>query len=58
MIDPNWEGFVDPESNTNHYLSKIEAQNRSSFISDVNYLLIMGLRKGGETFNGRVVIDY
>ena len=39
--------FVDPGFDTNHYLTKIEAANRSSFVSDVDYTLIMGLVKGG-----------
>ena len=24
-IDPNWQGFQDPDYDTNHYLTKIEA---------------------------------
>ena len=54
----NWAGFEDPDSNTNHYLTKIEAKNRSEFVSDVSYLLTLGLAKGGQTFNGKVTIDY
>lgn len=50
--------FTDPDYETNHYLTKIEAANRSEVISDVNYTLIMGLVKGGGTFNGKVTIDY
>jgi len=58
VIDPNWPGFEDPSFNSNHYLSKIEANSRSQYVSDVNYLLALGFVKGGETFHGKVTIDY
>ena len=58
VVDPNWPGFEDPSFNTNHYLSKIEANSRSQYVSDVNYLLALGFVKGGETFHGKVTIDY
>lgn len=57
--DPSWTGiFEDPDYNTNHFLTKVEAVNRSQLLSDVNYTLTLGLTKGGETFRGKVVIDY
>jgi len=58
VIDPNWPGFDDPSSKDNHYLSKVEAYSRSQYVSDVNYLLTLGFVKGGETFCGKVTIDY
>jgi len=57
-IDPNWEGFTDPFYKTNKYLSKIEAASRSELISDVNYTLALGLLKGGESFTGKVTIEF
>ena len=57
--EPNWTGiFEDPEYSSNHFLTKIEAKNRSELVSEVNYTLTLGLVKGGETFHGKVVIDY
>ena len=50
--------FEDPEYSSNKYLSKIEAENRSQVVSDVSYVLALGLIKGGTTFNGKVTIDY
>jgi len=34
------------------------AKNRSSLLSDVNYVIALGLAKGGETFHGKVTIDW
>ena len=34
---PDWAGFTDPDFESNHYLTKKEAENRSTLISDVNY---------------------
>jgi len=45
--DPNWPGFEDPNFSENRYLSKIEASSRGQLVSDVNYLLTLGLMKGG-----------
>ena len=28
-VDPEWEGFTDPEYKSNKFLSKVEAENRS-----------------------------
>ena len=50
--------FTDPTYETNHYLTKVEAYNRSKVVSDVSYTLVMGLVKGGGTFHGKVTIDY
>ena len=50
--DTNWLGFTDPAFDTNHYLTKDEAVSRSKLVSDVNYVLVLGLLKGGKTFNG------
>jgi len=55
---PNWAGFTDPDFASNHYITKTEAKNRNSLVSDVNYLIALGLVKGGETFNGKVTIDW
>lgn len=51
-------GFEDPDFGTNHYLTKVEAQSRSNLVSDVSYTLALGLVKGGETFSGKVTIDW
>ena len=56
--EEEWLGFEDPEYSSNKYLSKIEAENRSQVVSDVSYVLALGLIKGGTTFNGKVTIDY
>lgn len=48
----------DPAYDTNHYLSKIEAYYRGDLVSDVSYDLVLGLVKGGKTFNGKVLINY
>ena len=56
--DSNWEGFSDPDYATNHYLTKAEAQSRSTLVSEVNYTLALGLVKGGQTFHGKVTIDW
>ena len=57
--DPSATGiFEDPGYSTNHFLTKVEAINRKELVSDVNYTLIMGLVKGGETFRGKVTIDF
>ena len=56
--DSNWAGFTDPAFDTNRYLTKLEAESRSKLVSDVNYVLVLGLLKGGQTFNGKVTIDY
>lgn len=50
--------FTDPYYETKKYLSKIEAENRSQVVSDVSYTMILGLPKGGKTFNGKITIDY
>ena len=55
---PNWLGIEDPDYSKQQYLSKIEAAARSELISDVNYVLSLGLVKGGQTFHGKVTIDY
>lgn len=39
-------------------MTKIEAQNRAKNISEVDYSLVMGLVKGGESFHGKVTISY
>jgi len=55
---PNWAGFTDPDFESNHYLTKTEAKSRSALVSEVNYLIALGLVKGGETFHGKVTIDW
>ena len=50
--------FTDPGYDTNHYLTKIEAANRSKVVSDVKYTMILGLVKGGGTYHGKITIDY
>ena len=39
-------------------MSKIAANIRSSNVSEVSYLLTLGLIKGGKTFHGKVQIDF
>ena len=39
-------------------MSKIEAANRSELVENVSYRMALGLIKGGETFHGKVHIDY
>lgn len=39
-------------------MTKIEAANRSEFISNVSYKLILGLVKGGQTYHGKITIEY
>jgi hypothetical protein len=46
--------FVDPSYEKNQFLSKIQASLRSENVSDVSYLIAMGLIKGGGTFHGKV----
>ena len=55
---PEFEGFVDPNYEKNQYLSKIAAEMRSSNVTNVSYLITLGLVKGGKTFNGKVQIDF
>lgn len=50
--------FTDPGYDTNHYLTKVEAANRSALVSDVSYNIILGLVKGGKTYHGKITIDY
>ena len=49
---------MDPAYYSNKYLSKIEAYHRGDIVSDVSYQLVLGLLKGGKTFNGKVRINY
>ena len=52
------EGLTDPDFASNHFLTKQEAQSRSELVSDVSYVLALGLTKGSKTYNGRITIDY
>ena len=56
--DGDWQGFKDPNHEGNKFLSKIEAAFRSEIVSDVNYVIALGLLKGGKTFNGKIRIEF
>ena len=56
--DLGWEGFTDPNHSGQKFLTKKEAEFRSQIVSDVNYVISLGLLKGGKTYNGRILIEF
>ena len=54
----DWPSLTDPNYEGQKFLSKKEATFRSQVVSNVSYVISLGLLKGGETFNGRILIDF
>ena len=50
--------FRDPKHAGQKYITKVEAFNRSEIISNVNYVIALGLRKRGKTFHGRICVEF
>lgn len=52
------EGFTDPSADDNKKLLRTEAFHRSAMIGDVKYKIALSLLKGGESFHGKVEVNF
>ena len=58
MLSSSQQVFKDPNHEKNSYLTKEEAYKRSSLISETKYRLTMAPRKGGDSFMGKVIVEF
>ena len=58
MVESNKIVLKNPNHGQNAFFTQIEAQNRSEVISEVDYKVAFNLPRGGDSFIGKVTIDF